>query len=263
MCTLTWTHRLAAVDESTAESTAGGTGSSYQLWFNRDELRTRGDEVPPAVETTPSGVRYIAPADSDAGGTWLAVNEAGVTVALLNGYRDSKGPPRESWTSRGHLVRSMADVTGPDEAWTRLTPARMAEYRPAIVVVVAPDAPTLIARWDGLDLAMDPIGERQLPVTSSSYEQDAVQRARRRLYRAIVSNGDPGPPSPELLAAYQSHVGEGGPDAFTPSMSRPDAATRSQCHVAVDGSAVRLSYAPGPPHETAHGEPLSIERRTG
>lgn len=247
MCTLTWTHRVEA------------SGRSYRLWFNRDELRSRGPEVPPREEVTDGGVRYIAPADSDAGGTWLAVNEFGVTVALLNGYRDSKGPPRETWTSRGHLVRELAGVRDAHDVWPMLSPRALAPYRPAVVVVVTPHAPTLLARWDGLDVSVDTRAERQLPVTSSSYEQDAVQRFRRELYRGMVGENAT-LPDPEVLRAFQRHVEPDGPTAFTPSMARPDASTRSQCFIDVGPDSIALSYAPGAPHETRYDPPVTLPR---
>ena len=56
MCTLTWTR---ARGEATGPE-------GYRLWFNRDELRSRGPEVPPRVEETASGLRYVAAADPDA-----------------------------------------------------------------------------------------------------------------------------------------------------------------------------------------------------
>ncbi|MGB0332699.1 MAG: NRDE family protein [Planctomycetota bacterium] len=159
MCTLTWTrHRGEAI---------GPDG--YRLWFNRDELRARGREVPPHVKQTAGGLRYIAPADSDAGGTWIAANELGITVALLNGYRSSRGEPRDGWTSRGHLVRELAGIRSLTDAWRRLTPERLQPFRPLVLAVLTPARPALIARWDGQDVTLDPRGQRQLPVTSSSY----------------------------------------------------------------------------------------------
>ena len=56
MCTLTWTR---ARGEATGPE-------GYRLWFNRDELRSRGPEVPPRVEETASGLRYVAPGDNPA-----------------------------------------------------------------------------------------------------------------------------------------------------------------------------------------------------
>ena len=253
MCTLTWTR---ARGEATGPE-------GYRLWFNRDELRSRGPEVPPRVEETPSGLRYVAPADSDAGGTWIAANELGITVALLNGYRSSRGEPRDQWTSRGHLVRELAGIRSLTDAWRRLTPKRLRPFRPLVLAILTPDRAALIARWDGQDVSLDPRGQRQLPVTSSSYEQSEVQVRRRALFAEMVRI-DPGSGEPveaSELEAFQRWTPEGGADAFSPSMSRVDSATRSQCRVEVTPSDVTFAYTPGPPHEADPLSPLQLPRR--
>ncbi len=253
MCTLTWTR-------DRGEATGPG---GYRLWFNRDELRSRGPEVPPQVEETASGLRYIAPADSDAGGTWIATNELGITVALLNGYRSSRGERRDEWTSRGHLVRELAGIRSLTEAWRRLTPERLRPFRPLVLAVLTPARPALIARWDGQDVTLDPRGQRQLPVTSSSYEQSEVRVRRRALFAEMVRT-DPGTGEPvdaSELEAFQRWIPEGGADAFSPSMSRADSATRSQCQVEVTPSVVTFGYTPGPPHEADPIAPLQLPRR--
>ncbi len=75
MCTVSW---RAARD-------------GYDLFFNRDELHTRAPELPPALSER-DGVRFLAPRDGDHGGTWLAVNEHGLTVCLLNDYANPWRP---------------------------------------------------------------------------------------------------------------------------------------------------------------------------
>ena len=67
MCTVTWCSE----------------GTGYALLFNRDEARTRSPAFPPEHRLR-RGVRLISPLDPDAGGTWLGVNEFGVSVGLLN-----------------------------------------------------------------------------------------------------------------------------------------------------------------------------------
>ena len=83
MCTLSWL------------PVPGG----YSLFFNRDESPLRGPEVPAAVHRW-DDVTLVAPLDSDQGGTWIAANEFGVTVAVLNRYR-SRDDPRDSTTQQG------------------------------------------------------------------------------------------------------------------------------------------------------------------
>jgi hypothetical protein len=67
MCTVSWIHQ----------------GSGYQLLCNRDEKRTRRPASAPQLLTR-NNVRFVAPIDGDSGGTWVAVNEFGLSLVLLN-----------------------------------------------------------------------------------------------------------------------------------------------------------------------------------
>lgn len=248
----------------------GAAHGGYQVWFNRDERLERGPEIPPAEARTPSGVRYLAPTDSDAGGTWITVNEHGVTVALLNGFTLSKGPERRDYTSRGALVRSLADLTELPQLWARLSPARLAEFRPAVVCLLFPGEHPVVARWDGRDVEVDVDGTGQLPLTSSSYEQDEVQAFRRDLYRErVTAHAAGGAARPEDLQAFHAYVTPEGATAMTPSMAREDAATRSHCAIRVRPGEARFSYRPGPPHGngpvtvTTLRSPHAAEKRYG
>ncbi len=239
MCTLTWTAH--ATGNAATPSTGSATDLGYRLWFNRDEQLSRAPEVPPRKQVTEDGTAYIAPEDSEAGGTWLTANEYGVTVALLNGYVESRAAERSSYTSRGVLVRSLAGIRRPKEALAHLAPKALACFRPAVIVIKAPGQAALIVRWDGLCAAIDFSGERQLPLTSSSHAQDEVQRARRALYRRIVLDD----PNAARLSEFQNYVDpEEGPTNLTPVMRRSDAATRSQCVIDVAADRLTFEYAP-------------------
>lgn len=69
MCTITWLTR----------------DNGYELFFNRDELRSRQRAAPPQLHQD-SKIRYLAPIDSDAGGTWISANQFGLSLCLLNNY---------------------------------------------------------------------------------------------------------------------------------------------------------------------------------
>jgi hypothetical protein len=58
-------------------------GDRVRLAFNRDEKRTRAPGLPPRAARI--GHRTaILPTDPASGGTWLAVNDAGLALAVLN-----------------------------------------------------------------------------------------------------------------------------------------------------------------------------------
>ncbi|MEC7231583.1 MAG: NRDE family protein [Planctomycetota bacterium] len=251
MCTLTFTGK--ALDPGVSDDALAGREAGYTLLFNRDELRARGPETAPAEARTDSGVRYIAPTDSDAGGTWIAANEHGVAVALLNGYVESRGPDRTAWTSRGALVRSLSDMRTAAELWRRMSPRRLRAFRPSVVVALGLGERPLVARWDGLDVSFDPRADLALPITSSSHDQSEVQRFRRYLYDREVRGGlaprAAGRPSLAALEAYHRWTGPEGPTALSPCMARSDAATRSHCKVEVRRGEVRFHSVPSAPCE--------------
>ena len=107
MCTLSWLPDRA--------------GQGYALWFNRDELHTRAPELAPRELRTADGIAWLAPTDPDSGGTWLAVNQFGVTAALLNDYDTGWTPPSgRARESRGRLVPATMSATRAAEAIARM-----------------------------------------------------------------------------------------------------------------------------------------------
>lgn len=204
----------------------------YEVFFNRDEKKTRQRALPPAVQVR-SGVRFLAPRDGDAGGTWLLVNEHGVTLALLNlwGEKDLPTSPRPS---RGHLLSELLpDVREAQEAMSRMRSHSLLAY-PGFTLaafdLTQQDAP-LAARWDGRQwLDLPPL----MPLCSSSFDTEAVLSSRAQSYQHHR------PQSPEEL--WRWHTQEDQLSAYTVRMNRPDAQTWSISHVQVGPDGVRWHY---------------------
>jgi hypothetical protein len=224
LCTLTWVR----------------SDDGYQLFFNRDELRSRGPEIPPALLRV--GERQvIAPLDSDASGTWIGVNDEGVAAALLNGYHVADGDlaftPLES---RGRIVLELLGAADESDARDRLLALDPTRYRSFHVAVFARGAAPFVASSDRSSLTIQR-GEPQMPLFSSSFREPEVAIARRGAFEALA-----GPLEPATLVEYhRSHAR--GESAYSVCMHRDDAETRSFTRVIVDRGSVALEHAPGSP----------------
>src|SRR6185295_12334723 len=126
----------------------------YLLAANRDEHVTRGVARPPE-RAQAGGNSFVAPRDSDAGGTWIAVDRDGRTLCLLNGDRagstfEPPSPPPPSpvipppaatdLPSRGRLVVDLMKDPRPAavvEALRELHRLGALNYRPFKLVAVA------------------------------------------------------------------------------------------------------------------------------
>jgi hypothetical protein len=224
MCTVSWS---VAAD-------------GYDLFFNRDELNARAPESPPEASWR-DGVAYIAPRDGARGGTWLAANECGLTVCLLNDYGATWKPadpgPR---ASRGHVVSVCAGASriSEVEAIARACPLRVT--LPFHLVALAPGEGAAAWHWQGCDLVRRHPASLAPVLTSSSFSTATVIAERLETYAAVVGHANA---SPDRLAAYhRQHDARRG--AFSVLMRRPDAATRSLIHVRVTAEKVRLGYEP-------------------
>jgi len=232
MCTLTWRTE----------------GTRYEVHFNRDERRTRPVARPPQLAML-RGMPYLAPVDPEGGGTWLAVNACGLTVALLNDY-GSPRPARDpgAFRSRGQLVLELVDCLDADELEQQLVSRDLTEFQPFSMYVFTPAADIRAFAWEGSALRRSIAGDGDRPVSSSSRDQAgaATQRTRlfqRELARASCAGGDI--TSDLLTRFHRSHEPVRG--VHSPCMHREDAATVSYSRVAVGPRQVRFDYLAGTP----------------
>jgi hypothetical protein len=228
MCTVTW-----LFDER------GG----YTLFCNRDEKFARATAEPPRIAYR-NGVRYIAPCDAEYGGTWISVNEAGVSLCLLNAAGG------RAFVSRGLLVSAVADSVSQEEVLRRLRNAPLSRFAGFQLAVLEPVCEPLIIGWDGYRLSTVAAEDICLPLTSSSIDSERVHEARAALFQKLR------PATCIALEAFhRSHEPAQGP--YSVCVHRSDASTVSFTEVTVARQTVSMAYCPGPPCER---RPAVIER---
>lgn len=274
MCTLSWT----------------ALPDGYLLYFNRDERRSREAALAPRIARNGSdGPQHVAAIDAEAGGTWMGVNEFGLSLALLNLYgaearaaeTGSAAPVAgEAFTSRGVLVRELLDapglarlelLLGETLKHRRFRPFDLLAFAPAVVDLApavldegtraaglgdrpSPQPACLRYTWDGASLVRD--GAPRSPISSSAFDTATVVESRRQLYADMVGND---PTEARLEAFQRSHLPAAG--AYSVCMHRPEASTRSLGQIRVDARRVALRYGPGPACRAQLGEPVILARR--
>ena len=223
MCTVSWRQ----------------TEERYDLFFNRDELRSRAAEHPPTLDAR-EGVHFIMPRDGQAGGTWLAANDHGVTVCLLNDYANPWRPAAAGVRfSRGHIVADAADARTLDIVLRRVQAQPLPLTAPFQLLALQPGEAPLLLHWSGAALLQSRREFVPPLLTSSSFATATVIAARFATFERLVRV--PAHPTVEELAYFHRHY-DPAAGACSVSMSRPDASTRSTIRVSVDPAQVALSY---------------------
>jgi len=238
MCTLTWRR----------------DPFGYTILFNRDERNTRLPAIPPRLES--AEIRWLGPVDGDHGGTWIAVNELGVTMGLMNGILEERAAADEP-RSRGLLVRDLAVAKSLSSLEEEIATMDLLPYRPFRFFALAPDAPFLLAEWNGKLLKMRRDPQATPPIVSSFFEESEVGKRRRTEYERMV--GDRKDPPAELLEAYhRSHFPERSP--YSVCMHREEARTQSLTRIDVTAEKARMHYHAGPPCENARDFEIALDR---
>ena len=245
MCTLSW----------------GPLPAGYFVAFSRDELRSRAAGLGPrAIEQ--GGVRALLPVDGEAGGTWIAVNELGCTVALLNGYRfqvanaPSAGDSKR-WISRGQLALDACGAATVAEVAERIAGRDLSCFRPFEMLALDAEGRVEVSSWDGAALDRRALTLADRPLISSSFDDQGVRAARRSLFARMI-----GPLSGEQDAVrfHSSHEPLRGP--YSPCMHREDAQTVSFTHVRVGAAGIELSYQAQSPCSAGRVQRTELPRRS-
>ncbi|QDU65588.1 NRDE family protein [Engelhardtia mirabilis] len=238
MCTVTWV----------------GSVGGFELFTNRDELRTRPPAHPPRLQHTPSGLRFLAPVDEQGGGTWIAANECGVALCLLNHYQAAPLPAGIQPRSRGLVVQDLIDASSLDEAFDALQAMDLSAVRGFRLIGLEPGGDPRLGAWDTRSLELLAGDAVRAPLISSGFDYPGVERARQRTFEELQS--ELGGVSPRMLEQFHaSERPEPGPYAV--SMTRDDAWTVSHTRVVVSADAVQMHYHSGRP---SAGGPIVSEQ---
>jgi hypothetical protein len=206
----------------------------YDLFFNRDESRQRIAADPPSRHQSPIGTQYLAPIDPQGGGSWIFVNQHGLTACVLNHYaadtKDTAVP-----TSRGQLLLALADCKSTDEVSQNLRHLFSAKpYRSCLILTLTHKS-TSIHCWNGQQLTQLPNPSRNM-LTTSSFKTDEVLASREKEFDILPNK------TPSTLQHF--HLSENSnPTACTVRMSRPDAHSVSYTHIKV-ADQITMAYAP-------------------
>ncbi|MGF1482858.1 MAG: NRDE family protein [Opitutales bacterium] len=216
----------------------------YELFFNRDELKSRALAAPPRRLSHPSGMAFLAPVDPQAGGSWLLVNAHGLTLGIVNHYPSPSAEPDAAIRrSRGQLLFDLADAASTAEAQQRLGNTDLSPYAPFHLLAVQPAQATL-STWDGHAQRHLGTGSVCQPVTGSSFATEQVIAARQTTHaRLFRDQGDPAAaPTRCHLDFLRQHCAADG--AASVLMERPDARTVSFSRIRVTETAATFAYAP-------------------
>lgn len=224
----------------------------YELFFNRDERISRSRADLPTSQSL-KGVQYLSPTDSDAGGTWIAANQYGVTVCLLNHYQFEQIETYKSWISRGEIVREFAVTDNLADAEAAFNALDLDDYRAFRMFIIDRHGENLLCVWDGHLARVEQ--NVTTPKSSSSVDAKRVKAMRRSLFEDMnlvdSKNRD------DYINYHASHMPSRSKESVC--MHRADANTVSFSHVSVSTQSVSFRYADGSPCEASLGPALVMK----
>jgi hypothetical protein len=224
VCTLTWRRE----------------SDGYQIFLNRDERRERKPAAPPAVRRS-GAVRFLAPVDGEAGGTWIAVNDRGLSLCLLNAFPAAGVEPPENPSSRGWIPLHAIEAGSLDAVLGSLRALDLRPFRPFTLAALDARGDGARLGWSGRALEALPDLPPDRPLVSSSFCTEEVRRSREAVYRRTVDGAPPSEATRAHLAYHAAHDPCEGP--YSPCMHRPDACTVSFSRIEVRGPEIRFHYA--------------------
>ena len=214
----------------------------YALAMNRDEKLARTTGLPPSKQTI-GGRTVLAPAEPN-GGTWIALNDGGATLALINWYA-IPGRVEGQAVSRGRVVNETSATTTPQDAESALVRLPLKKINPFRLIGVFPATGEIVEwRWNLNQLARRNHAWKAQQWISSGFDEPTAQRIRNQTFERALQQKSAGS-LPWLRRLHRSHSPEIGP--FSTCMHRADSATVSCTVVVVHPQKAVMSHHSGPP----------------
>jgi hypothetical protein len=230
--------------------------TGYALAMNRDEKLTRVAGLPPSKKTI-NGRTIISPAEPG-GGTWIAVNDSGVTFALINWY-SVKAKVKSSPVSRGKVVNAVCSLDSPNAASATLARLPLKKINPFRLVGFFPMTQEVIEwQWDLQELARKKHRWQAQQWISSGFDEPVAERVRGGIFRRMLKDESAGSLA-WLRRLHRSHSPQTGP--FSTCMHRADAATVSYTEVAVSAKNSMMRFRAEAPCKPSRLDVQQMQRR--
>lgn len=217
---------------------------SYRVVMNRDESRQRPRAVPPTL-VREKGVVALHPVDIPSRGTWIAVNESGLCLCLLNA-NPTPAPLMpaallgKSYRSRGELIPMLIHHAAAQEALAELLEKDLQAYPPFRMLAVDEQSTCLLTSTHGARPAVEALASHSHFMLASSGLGDClVTSPRERLFQEMVSNEEVDPAT--LQDAYHEHTWP-GKEHISVLMSRKEARTVSTTSVLLQRTSISMQY---------------------
>ncbi len=225
----------------------------YALAMNRDEQLTRIVGLPPTNELV-QGRSVLCPTEPD-GGTWIALNDSGVTFALVNWY-SVPATIKSNSASRGEVVRTVKTTDSPALTTKALEKLPLKRIKPFRLIGVFPGTRQILEwQWNLHQLVCKRHPWQQQQWISSGFDEPQAQSARGKIFQQALSQKNAGGLA-WLRRLHRSHSPVVGP--FSTCMHRPDAATVSYTEISVSARRGTMRYFGGAPCHSMSGGAASL-----
>lgn len=214
----------------------------YLLAMNRDEKLARVKAQPPEMVSV-DGRRIIRPFEVG-GGTWIALNDAGVTFALVNWY-SVKAVVKINPVSRGTVVNAVSAQVSAEAAAQILGELPLMHIYPFRLIGIFPARKEIFEwRWNLKALVCTEQPWKSQQWISSGFDEPTAQRMRSRTFDLALRQKSAGSLG-WLRRLHRSHTPARGP--FSTCMHRADAATVSCTEIVAGSGRTSMAYWPEAP----------------
>ena len=231
---------------------------TYRTAMNRDEKITRGAGLPLGIHEL-DGVQAIYPGDG-AGGTWFAINEYGITLALLN-WNDvaARGTAPSKIRSRGQVIPALIGSELLSKLRELVARSSFEGMLPFRLVGVFPFEQQIWEwRWDTTQLDVQVHGWKSRHWFSSSLSDKLAARMRGSACSKAEHEADCGS-VPWLRRLHASHAG--GPGPFSLCVHRDDVKTLSYSEGAFTPSRIEMAHFRGSPCDMTSADTKGMHRK--
>ena len=220
--------------------------------MNRDETLARGPESPPRLHKNGLAPKWMAPHDSDKGGTWMGANAHGVIACLLNAYLPGESLLPDTsgkFPSRGEIIPALLEAGDGPAVLAWLSDEFRPEAYPSFTLLVMSLEKSLSYEWLHRGAPrIDEFSSDWVIRSSAGWDSEEIKLWREERFAEWRAAGCE---SIDTLPAFHLFRDPKNVE-WSPLMQRDWSATRSITQVCVssDPGRVDMRYWPEPTPES-------------